>query len=279
MADLKDDTEPIGQDGRYRAILSPAWEGLNGIPVGGYLAAIALRAAGKACGLPRPVSFYCQFVQSPKLGSEVQLEVTTLRATKRTAALRVSLLQSSELMLEALIWASADDMTGYDFNASEPPTASKPEDWQSIEGRTNQPLPRCMRQIETRWDHLDPGSPGAHGKAYSHAWHRFRPRDRYDDPFADASRLLLLSDIRAFGPVAFHVDVPAVQVPFFAPNIDLSVQFIRPSSHCGWLFGAARALAATQGTIATRIEFWSEQSEPLAIASSTLICRPNPFAG
>ena len=279
MGELKDDTQLVGERGRYRAELSRDWEGLNGVPLGGYLAAMALRAAGTECGLPRPVSFACQFLQSPKYGREVDLEVTTLRATKRTAALRVSMRQDSELVLEALVWASGNGLPGYEFTASEPPTASLPDDWSPIEGRTQQPLPKCMQQIETRWDHEDPGTPGAHGKPYSHAWHRFKPRDRYGEPFADASRLVLLSDIRAFGPVAFHVDVAAEKIPFFAPNMDLTVQFARPSGDCGWLLGAARALAAAEGTIATRIEFWSEQGQPLAMASSTLMCRANPFAG
>ena len=275
--DLQESTELKGGSGRYRADLEPSWGGLAGAPAGGYLAALALRAAGRESGLPRPVSIHCHFLQVPRSGAEVQLEVQTLRATKRTAALRVTMAQAGQPMLEALAWTAADELPGYDFAAHAPAHAARPEDWQSIEGRTVQPLPDCMQYIETRWDHADPATPGAHAEPYTHAWHRFRPRDVYGDAFVDAARLVVLADLRAFGPVAYYANVAPSQVPYFAPNMDLTVQFCRPSGQSRWLFGAARALAAAQGTIATRIDLWSESGEPLALASSTLFCRPNPF--
>jgi acyl-CoA thioesterase len=278
MADLQQDTELEGSNGRYAVTSSPSWEGFSGIPAGGYLAALALRAAGTEARLPLPVSIHCQFLKAPTSGERLDVAVEALRSTKRTAALRVSLAQSSQRVLEALVWTSAENLRGYDFVSSKPPVESRPEDWASIEGRTNQPLPACMQQIETRWNHEDPGVAGAHTEAYTHAWHRFRPKARYQEPYADACRLVLLADLRAFGPVAHHAGVPPALVPFFAPNMDLTVQFCRDSSDSSWLFGASRALAAARGTIASRIEFWSERGEPLAVASSTLMCRANPFA-
>jgi acyl-CoA thioesterase len=208
----------------------------------------------------------------------VQLAVKTLRATKRTRALRVSVVQSSETVLEALVWTADSDLPGYDFDACAPPTSARPQDWQPIETRTDQPLPACMQQVEMRWDHADPGTPSAHPDPYTYAWHRFRSKHRYGSPFVDASRLVFFADLRAFGPVAYHAGVAPARTPYFAPNMDLTVQFCRDASDSGWVFGAARALSAFGGTIATRIELWSEEKTLLAVASSTLMCRPNPFA-
>lgn len=277
MADLREDTEVSGANGRYRAVLSPAWEGLAGIPAGGYLAALALRAAEAEAHMPRPVSLHCQFLKPARSGEEVQLAVKTLRVTKRTRALRVSLVQSSETVLEALVWTADGDLPGYDFDASPPPISARPQDWEPVEGRTGQSLPVCMQQMEMRWNHADPGTPGAHPEPYTYAWHRFRPRERYGKPFVDASRLVLFADLRAFGPVAYHAGVAPARVPYSASNIDLSVQFCRDAGDSGWVFGAARALSASGGTITTRIELWSEQRLLLAVASSTLMCGPNPF--
>jgi acyl-CoA thioesterase len=237
-----------------------------------------MRAAGTEARLPRPVGIHCQFLKPGKSGELVEISVETLRATKRTAALRVSLAQSAERLLEALVWTSANDLPGYDFASSEPPVRSRPCDWGSIEGRTNQPLPVCMQHVETRWSHHDPGTPGAHAEPHTHAWHRFKPRARYGDAYADACRLVLLADLRAFGPVAYRAGAPPEKVPFFAPNIDLTVQFFGDPADSSWILGTARALAAAKGTIVTRIEFWSEGGDPIAAASSTLMCRPNPFA-
>jgi acyl-CoA thioesterase II len=277
MADLQEDTEVRGANGRYRAILSPAWEGLAGTPAGGYLAALALRAAEAEAQMPRPVSLHCQFLKPPRSGDEVQLAVKTLRVTKRTRALRVSLVHSSETVVEALVWTADSDLPGYDFDASPPPTSASPQDWQSVEGRTDQPLPVCMQQMEMRWNHADPGTPGAHPEPYTYAWHRLRPKERYGKPFVDASRLVVFADLRAFGPVAYHAGVAPARVPYYAPNMDLTVQFCRDASDCGWVFGAAHALSASGGTITTRIELWSEQRALLAVASSTLMWAPHPF--
>ena len=50
-----------GDAGRYSVVLSDAWEIWG--PSGGYLAALALRAAGDCAEIPRPASFYCPLPQ------------------------------------------------------------------------------------------------------------------------------------------------------------------------------------------------------------------------
>src|SRR5437763_2649210 len=61
VGDLEEDTavERVS-NGRYRATVSSDWA-LWG-PVGGYLASIALRAAGAHSALPLPASLSCQYL-------------------------------------------------------------------------------------------------------------------------------------------------------------------------------------------------------------------------
>jgi hypothetical protein len=72
-SDLEQATYLDGENGRYRAQLSKDW-GIWG-PNGGYLAAIALRAAGEVANIQRPASFYCHFLSSPSFDT-VELTVS-----------------------------------------------------------------------------------------------------------------------------------------------------------------------------------------------------------
>jgi hypothetical protein len=61
----------------YGAELAKEW--MTWGPAGGYVAAVALRAAGEATSLARPASFSCQYLSVARFDS-ADLEVTTLRA-------------------------------------------------------------------------------------------------------------------------------------------------------------------------------------------------------
>ncbi len=93
MGDFAHDTAVAQCNGRYEATLSEDWKIWG--PNGGYVAAIALRAAGAATPLTRPASFACQFLGVAQFGP-VDVTVQTLRESRRTAALRVSVTQEEE---------------------------------------------------------------------------------------------------------------------------------------------------------------------------------------
>ena len=102
MGDFVEQTalEPIGNH-RYRALLSKDWM-LWG-PAGGYISAVALRAAGAASSFRRPISYPCQYLNVARFDS-VDLRVESLRAGKRAEALRVSMTQGGKLILTAHVW-------------------------------------------------------------------------------------------------------------------------------------------------------------------------------
>jgi len=69
MGDFESQTvvEKTGE-GRYRAVLHPDWAIWG--PNGGYIAAIALRAAGAESRFRRPASFLCQYLSVADLAEE-----------------------------------------------------------------------------------------------------------------------------------------------------------------------------------------------------------------
>jgi hypothetical protein len=125
VADSATDTSvvPLG-GGRLRAELSPAWEVWG--PVGGYVAAIALRALAAETELPRPASFHCDFLSVAKFGA-VDLEVATLRRGKRSHALRVAMTQQQAPILVATAWFVADGMTGLQHESGVAPDLAPPD--------------------------------------------------------------------------------------------------------------------------------------------------------
>jgi acyl-CoA thioesterase len=91
-------------DGRYRATLSNHWEIWG--PMGGYMATIALRAAGAETPFTRPSSFTCHYLRVARFG-EVDIEVSTIRAGRSVSSLRVAVSQDGKQVMEALVAAAA----------------------------------------------------------------------------------------------------------------------------------------------------------------------------
>src|SRR3954470_181632 len=101
MGDLSVDTavQPLG-DGRYRAKLSRDWEIWG--PMGGYVAAIALRAAGAAASLARPARFFCHYLSVARFET-IDIDVTSIRRGRSAETLRVSLSQGEKAVMEATV--------------------------------------------------------------------------------------------------------------------------------------------------------------------------------
>ena len=103
MGNLAADTavEPVGE-GRYRARLSADWEIWG--PMGGYVAATALRAAGAAVPGTRPASFSCHYLGVAAF-DEVELSVEPLRAGRAATSQRVRVTQGERSILDATVWS------------------------------------------------------------------------------------------------------------------------------------------------------------------------------
>src|SRR3954452_5397768 len=129
MGDLGLDTavEPCG-DGRYRAIINADWEIWG--PMGGYVAACALRAAGPASDHPRPAAFSCDYLGVARF-EPVDIVVETQKRGRTATSQRVQITQEGRPILSAIVW-SVGDNEGLEHDETEAPDVPGPRDLPSI---------------------------------------------------------------------------------------------------------------------------------------------------
>ncbi|MFI0367876.1 thioesterase family protein [Actinomadura sp. 1N219] len=268
MRDLAVDAAVTGGDGRYAAELVSDWSAWG--PVGGYVAAILARAALAHGSLPRVASLSCHFLSVGRF-APVDVEVTTLRRSKRAESVRCSMSQDGTAVAEGLIWLASDHLDGLRHDAATMPDVPAPEELRSfaeLNPDPDPPVPPMWNSIEGRplvWHDKQESRPG--GEPYYGAWYRF-PGHTTDD----MARQLVILDTIAWGAV-WHAHPP--DSGFIAPNLDLNVQFHRPAAESEWLFGEGTAEVAENGLIGFRNRIWSDGRELLASASGQLICRPD----
>jgi acyl-CoA thioesterase len=263
--------DPIGER-RYRAVLSPEWK-LWG-PAGGYVSAIALRAAGAATAFRRPVSYACQYLSVARFEA-VELAVESLRAGKRSEALRVTMTQDGRAILTAQVWA-ADENAGMVHDRVPVPDLPDPDGLKNMEAlRPDDPLHPFFSNFEQRpigwipFEDLTPGEPEERG------FFRFRPRACADDPFVDAARAVILLDTFTW-PVTYRAHPSTEPSPWIAPNLDLYVRFHRETVGAEWPYCVGRADLAEAGLIAAHGAVWSPDAKLLATGASQLFCSPRP---
>lgn len=275
MGDFAIDTVVEGENGHYTARLSRDWEIWG--PNGGYVAAIALRAAGAATTLRRPASFACHFLSVAQFDT-VELTVTTLRAAKRAASLRVAMTQRGVPIVEAMVWAVDDNLSGLAHEDAHMPAVRGPQDLKSVD-ELIEPADRAQRSAF--WNNLEckpthdwvPWARRQPGPPRWNEWYRFRPRATFDDAFADAARSVLLIDTISW-PAACQPYAP--DSGYVAPSLDVSVQFHDQAPDADWLLCEATAPIARHGLVGGQCRVWSPAGKLLASGGGQLLCRPAP---
>jgi acyl-CoA thioesterase II len=275
MGDFAADTAVEGCDGRYQARLSRDWEIWG--PNGGYIAAIALRAAGEATPLARPASFAGHFLNVADF-ADVELTVVRLRASSRAASLRVTMIQESRPIFEAIVWVIGAEATGLRHDVARMPAVPPPDRLQPIEellrpeeqaGRF-----RFWRNLEQRPIDFIPWAERRASTPAWREWYRYRPRARFDDPFVDAARALLLIDTMIWPATCMAYDPQ--DRGYIAPSLDVTAQFHRPATGSEWLLCDAVAPVAADGLIGGQSRIWSVDGQLVASGSAHLLCRPLP---
>lgn len=279
MGNLALDTAVDGGDGRYEAQLSGDWEIWG--PNGGYVAAVALRAAGAHCGLAKPASFMCHFLDVASFAA-VELDVETLRASKRAHSVHVSMTQGGRRILEALVWAVGDGLDGLVHDAAPAPSVPGPGQLASMEellekGASPRPQHAFFSNFEERpiewiddWDHRPPGPP------LHRCWYRFRPVALFDDAWVDACRLLIVIDTFQW-PAAVRGHAGGT-LRHIAPSLDLACSFHRldEARRADWLLVEARSPAAEGGLVGGAAAAWDAGGRLLASGGQQMLCRPMP---
>ena len=271
MGALDVDTSIIGGPQRGTVALSRDWEIWG--PNGGYLAAIALRAAGGATELTRPVSFTAHFLGVAEF-APVDLAVRSLRRTKRAESLAVSMTQAGRPVLEAMAWVAAGDGEGLAHDAWTMPEVPAPETVGTMAERLPPDVPvfPFWDNLECRpvdwiddWEHRPPGV------FHERSWYRFRPTATFADPFLDAARALLVLD-KVLWPVAArgHPENPDL----YAPSIDVQVRFHALAPHDEFLLADAHSPAARDGLVGGVGSIWSQRGTLMATGGQQMLCRP-----
>jgi acyl-CoA thioesterase II len=266
-SDLEHATRVETNDGAYLARLSEDWEIWG--PNGGYLAAIALRAAGLAAQIQRPASFYCHFLSSPAV-APLQLEVSVLKRGRRAESFAVQMSQEGKPILHALVKTAAE-APGYSHQHLEAPAVSPPaalKSYDELLAPDRRPPFRFWNNIERR--PVDQSASGKPTAPVVQEWTRFRPRACFEDPFVDAARALILLDTYGF-PAAYR---KYRSWEYLAPNLDTSVWFHNHSPGSEWLLIDHECSVAAHGLLGVSGRVWDTDGRLLATGSAQLCCVP-----
>ena len=272
MGSLATDTavDRIG-DGRYTAELSADWEIWG--PMGGYVAAVALRAAGAESSFARPAAFSCHYLGVAAFDT-VDIAVTALRSGRQAASHRVSITQGDRAILEALVWSVAgiDALEHDEARAPEVPGPDgllTPQELAGDEAPPPFPFWLNFEQRPLNWHH--PWPPSEPLEPLWRSWMRYAEWEPGAEPWLDAARVLLLADLPSW-PSA-HLPHAWAQHPFIAPTLDLQVTFHRLVPDEPWLLLEGRSPVATDGLIGFTSHVWTSSRQLVATGNGQTLCR------
>ncbi len=257
-----------GSGARYVAQLSSDWEIWG--PNGGYLAAIALRAAGRVAQIKQPRSFYCHFLSSPAIDA-IQLDVQVLKQGHRAESFAVAMTQEGKPILQALVKTVAD-APGYSHQHLQAPDVPPPaalKAYRPSGADARRPAFNFWNNVERR--PVDQSMTEEPSEPALCEWARFQPTACFDDPFLDAARALILLDTFGF-PAAYQ---RYRSWEYLAPNLDTSAWFHHFNPGCEWLLVDHECIVADHGLMAVSGRVWDTEGSLLATGSAQLCCVPN----
>ena len=255
MGDLGRDTAVEQVDeGRYRANVSKDWEIWG--PMGGYVAGIALRAAGAATDKPHPAALSCHYLGVAEF-APLDIAVTAIRSGRAASSHRVELTQGDRQILQALVW-SVGDVEGQEHDETTAPDVPGPDELPDLVDL----LPEDAEPPFPFWENFDAKPlgfepdwpPGGPRPAAWQEWLRFVPRSTFDDEWVDAVRSVILVDLPSW-PAANRPHAWRRE-PFTAPTLDLNVAFHQPATRTEWLLCDGRAPLAANGLFGWTAGVW-----------------------
>ena len=251
----------------FRATLDRSFEIWG--PNGGYLSAIALRAAGRvAPSGHRPASITVQYPARAEFG-EADIEVDLIKGGS-AALLAVTMRQGDRRFLMAQVWTTNRDQ-GPDSQAIAMPTVPPPDALEPLGAH----LERAGRPENPFWQHFDvrpvdwvagrnPDGPR------TRQWFRYRDFPATADAFLDAGRALLLIDTLVWPAHNRGLDTPA---RYMAPSLDVAAWFHQPPAD-EWLLLDVAAERAAGGLIHGSARVWSRDRRLVASGGSGLAVLP-----
>jgi acyl-CoA thioesterase II len=273
MGDLERDTRLSGADGRYTATISEDWRIWG--PNGGYMAAVALRAAGMEAAIRRPASIACHFISVPRF-EPVDVEVRAFQKGRRAESFHVAMSQEGKPVLQAIVRTAADG-PGVEHDYTQMPEVPPPHALKSFLDHWEGPV-----EDVPFWQNIDsrivyPERINAEDQTFEPTvleWYRFQPTPTFDDPFVDACRMVILMDTFAW-PAGANPH-PRNDRTYAGVNLDVTAWFCQPANDYEWILCDYETPHAGSGLATGYGRVWSENGRLLATGGAQILCLPNP---
>jgi len=233
----------------FGAVIPPGWDIVGNVN-GGYLMAVAARAAAAVSGRPVPVTMTAHFL-APVAAGPVAVSAEVLKAGRRFSTVRAAV-TAERPVLEALGTFGDGDRAyeGYERVDGGPPDLPEPDDCIEVLPTETFPPPFVGR-VELRL-HPENAVFGGPGWPRVSGWVRLR-----DGESIDEVALLMLAD--SFPPAVFFTDAPVGWVP----TVELTVH-VRRRPVPGWLRGVFTSHFITDGMLEEDGELWDESGRLVA---------------
>ncbi|HAX82402.1 MAG TPA: thioesterase family protein [Actinobacteria bacterium] len=241
---------PLGP-GRWSGAIAPGWD-IVGAANGGYLLAIAARAAAAVAGRPDPVTVTAHYL-APGSPGPVTVETEVVKSGKRFTTVSAALIGSDRPLLRMLgSFGDLEESAGVERLEAGPPSLPAVEDCLPIEPTDTFPPP-FMGRVELR---LPPERAAAWGDVGGaprvEGWFRLRDEEPIDP-------LALLVAVDAFPPTIFFTDLPVAWVP----TLELTAH-VRARPAPGWLRCAFTTRFITGGFLEEDGEVWDSAGRLVA---------------
>lgn len=270
MAGLAHATRIIDVDGAATAEIDPAWSIWG--PIGGYVAAIALRGAGRiAPPGHRPVTFSCQFLSRANPAA-VQVEAVTIKAGS-TACHNVTLTQDGRAFLQAQVWTTSKNAgpSRSDLTMPDVPAANTLESFADQMSRLGRELAGFWTLIDGRQVDFRPTGDADPRGCRTERWLRIIEWHATPDPFLEAARALIGIDAHIWPA---HIRGLDALPSYVAPSLDLTVWFHTAAPEAEWQLVEARSEVSGEGLMAGTARLWSSDGVLVASGGSQCLIVP-----
>ena len=275
MGALQVDSAVRRQGERLVANLSRDWEIWG--PNGGYVSAVALRAAGAvAPDDHRPATLTVQYVGVADFG-EVEAQVTPVKQGRSAWLLNVALKQKDKVFLQAQVWTT-NKVEGPVTPDARPPRVPQPGALKTFAEHMHAHYGADAPKPHGFWTNLESKplawkpfeAPREAAPATLSEWYSFVGYEP-GDVFLDFARTVILLDTLIWPT---HHRGLAVAPDYIAPSLDLTVWFHQPAGAARWLLVDGVADVAGGGLIHGHSRIWTEDDRPIATGGSNLLYTP-----
>jgi acyl-CoA thioesterase len=275
MGTLAEATALAVTDGGFTVQLDPAWSGWG--PAGGYLAAVALRAAGQVVPAGhRPVTLSCQFLATAQ-NAEADVGVEIVKPGGSACA-NVVLTQGGRRFFQAQVWTTSrtrgpDEVTARIADVPGPDVLAPIEThlvnskservafWSNME----------CRPVEFR----EPGGRAPLSRRLQR-WYKFKGQSESGDMFLSAGCAALLIDANVW---ATNWRTCETVPDYAAPSLDPTVWFHESALISDWLLVDAVQEVARNVLVHGTVQVWNEGKRLIASGGSQCLVIPLPARG